>query len=360
MGNAGSTPVFYASRPTISLDGQDNAQLKAGIMAFLVEETTAGLFRCEATFVNWGSSGDNSANYLYFDREILDFGKTLAVRTGVGDAESQIFEGRITGIEAHYTTTRPPDVVVLAEDRFQDLRMTRRTRTFEDITDSDVIQQIASQHNLNHDIDINGPSYTVLSQVNQSDLAFIRERARAIDAEVWVEGKTLKARARNSRSNNDVILTYQSGLKEFSVIADLANQRTSLTISGWDTATKEAIKYEASESAISSELNGSKSGGSILQRTFGVRAEQLVHLVPFTTLEAQSLAEAHYRRMARKFVTGYGIAHGDGRIRVGTHLNLKGLGTLFEGEYYVTEVRHTFNEEDGYLTHFAAEKSGIE
>lgn len=360
MGDLGDVPAFYAARPTISIDGQDNGQLKAGIMSLLVEETTEGLFRCEATFVNWGVAENNEVDFLYFDRSLLDFGTNLAIRIGAGDALARIFEGRITAIEAHYLQTRPPDILVLAEDRFQDLRMIRRTRTFEDVTDSEVLQQIASQHNLISDIDITDQSHTILSQVNQSDLAFIRERARANDAEVWVEGNTLKARGRSSRSSGDVSMTYQEGLKEFSVIADLAQQRTSLTVGGWDVATKEAIKFEASESAIMSELQGSRGGSSILNDTFGKRAEQIVHMVPLTIRETQTLAEANYCTMARRFVTGYGISDGDGRIRVGTHLDLRGLGTMFNGQYYVTEVRHIFNEQDGYLTHFVVERSGIE
>jgi hypothetical protein len=38
-----------------------------------------------------------------------------------------------------------------------------------------------------------GPTYKILAQVNQSDLAFLRERARTIDAELWLDGRTLNA-----------------------------------------------------------------------------------------------------------------------------------------------------------------------
>ncbi len=38
---------------------------------------------------------------------------------------------------------------------------------------------------------VDGPRYDVVQQVNQSDLAFLRERARRIQAELWCEGRTL-------------------------------------------------------------------------------------------------------------------------------------------------------------------------
>lgn len=358
MGDAGSTTAFYAARPTFTIDGQDELGLVDGLLSLVVEETTAGLYRCEATFGNWGSTS-GSVDYVYFDRQLLDFGKTFAVRAGDGDAAGQLFDGRITGLEGIFPQSRPPEITVLAEDRLQDLRMTRRTRTFTDVSDSDVMGQIASDHSLRSDVDVDGPTYSVLAQVNQSDLAFLRERARAVDAEVWVEGNTLYAQARSRLSTGELELTYGQGLEEFSVLADLANQRTSLTVSGWDVATKEAVVHEATESAIQSELNGSEAGVSMLQSAFGERAEHVVHTVPFNIQEAQAFAEARYRAMARRFVVGRGVSVGDARIRVGAHVELARLGAMFDGEYYVTETRHTFDAESGFRTRFVAERPGF-
>jgi len=119
----GDTGGFIEARPVISIDGTENAGLKANITALLVEETTEGLFRCEATFGNWGAGG-----FLYFSRDILDFGKTIGITIGEGDARAQIFKGRISAIEAHYSKLATPDLVILAEDRLQDMRMTRRDK----------------------------------------------------------------------------------------------------------------------------------------------------------------------------------------------------------------------------------------
>ena len=358
MGNLGSTSAFYAARPAIQLDGQDNPSLSDGLMNLMVEETTAGLYRCEATFGNWGT-GNGSVGFLYFGRDVLDFGKPFAVTAGSNDSESEIFSGRIMGLEANYPQTRPPELAVLAEDRLQDLRMTRRTRTFEDVSDEDVMQQIASQHSLRTEFDIDGPTYRVLAQVNQSDLAFLRDRARAIDAELWLADGKLHVQARGRRDEGSTDLTYGQGLIAFSVLADLAQQRSSLTVSGWDVSAKDTIEHEATASAIQSELNGHQGGGQVLETAVGARAEQLVHTVPLTLQEAQAQAEAQYRRIARRFVTGRGIAEGDGRIRVGSYVNLAGLGPLFNGKYFVTAVRHTFDGQQGFRTHFQVERPGL-
>lgn len=358
MPDSGASPGVYTARPDLQLDGQAQPALSDGLQELVVEETSEGLSRCEATFANWGPRG-GAAGFLYFDRNVLEFGKTLKVIMGGGQGIGQIFQGRIMGLEGRFLRERPPEIMMLAEDRLQDLRMTRRTRAFENLTDLDLFEQVASQHGLTASVDVTGPTHRVLAQVNQSDLAFLRDRARAVDAELWVDDRTLNVKTRNRRNTGDVTLTYGQGLHEFSVLADLAGQVSSFTVSGWDVSTKQAIRFKATDSALSSELNGDSGGSSVLGQAIGQRDQQIVHEMPFTSQEAQELAEADYRRVARRFVTGTGVAEGDARLRVGTKLQLKGVGALFDGNYYVTRVRHVFDAMLGYRTFFAVERPGI-
>jgi Bacteriophage probable baseplate hub protein len=359
MPDAGATPAIYSARPTIWIDGSEQPGLRDGLSGLLVEETSSGLYRCEATFGNWGPK-DGAVGYLYFDRTLLDFGKTIKIAAGGGQAAGVIFQGRITGIEGRFPRERAPEILVLAEDRLQDLRMTRRTRTFEQVDDAALFQQIASQHGLQADVDAPGPTYQVVAQVNQSDLAFLRERARGVDAELWVEDTIMHVQARARRRARDLTLTYREGLHELSVLADLAEQASGFTVSGWDVAAKQGVQFRAAESALAGELNGDQGGSAVLSQSMGVRDQQIVHLLPRTSQEAQALAEASYRRAARRFVVGEGTAEGDARIRVGARLTLENLGPLFQrGPYYVSRARHTFDLMLGYLTQFKAERAGI-
>jgi phage protein D len=349
-----TTTGIKVSRPTIVVDGQENAPLGGGLLELIIVENTSGLYRCEAKFGNWGTV-NNTTDFLYFDRKLLEFGKGFEIKLD----DDSIFEGKITGLEATFPEGQSPEIRVLAEDRFQDLRMTRRTRTFSDVTDSDVINQIANDHGLSPNVNVNGPTYKVLAQVNQSDLAFIRERARAIDAEVWMAGSTLKAKTHSNRGGETLQMTYGNQLRGFTVLADLAMQRTSVAVNGWDVSSKSALQYEATDSAISSELNGDKSGVSILQSAFGARKEALVHTVPLNSEEARYEAEAYFRMSARRFVVGHGVAETKAKLRVACKVDLQGLGPLFNGKYYVSDVKHIFDGTKGLRSEFRAERLGI-
>lgn len=350
----GSDPAFRATQPVINIGGQDDSALSTGLVSVVIRENTNGLYRSEVLFDNWGEK-NNGLDFLYFDRQTLDFGKALKIKFGA----DTFFEGRIMAVEAQFGAVRTPQINVLAEDRFQDLRMTRRTRTFADASDSDVINQIASDHGLTPNVSVNGPTYKVLAQINQSDLAFLRERARTIDAELWMTGSTLNARSHTDRGNGALEMIHGGKLHEFSVIADLAMQRTSVSVNGWDVSSKSALQHESDDSIISGELNGDTSGPSILRSALGARKESLVHTIPLTSQEAQSTADAYFKMSARRFVVGHGVAETDVNLRAGSYVNLSGVGSMFSGKYYVTEVRHMFDRSRGLRTEFTAERPGI-
>jgi uncharacterized protein len=353
---ADDTSLFRVLLPVINIAGTDDTDLAANLLALVIHENIQGLYRCEATFGNWDVRKQPDA-FLYFDRRKLDFGKSFNIKIGT----DTFFEGRIMGLEAGFPEGRPPEITVLAEDRFQDLRMTRRTRTFEDVTDADVMVQIANEQGLTPSVNVRGPTHKVLAQVNQSDLAFLRQRARAINAELWMAGKTLYAKPRTERSNGSGVfeMTHGKELHEFTVLADLATQRSNVSVNGWDVRAKSALRREASESVIIGELNGDTSGASILATAFAARKEAVSHTVPLTSEEAQAAAESYYRAMARRFVVGRGVADTSVNLQVGKYISIGNLGPLFSGKYYLAEVRHIFDLEKGARTEFIAERPGL-
>src|SRR5688572_28748777 len=103
----GSANRLTAARPSIALDGTDNAALHGALLELEIRESCAGLYRCEAAFGNWGGS----SGFLFFDRGTLDFGKAFQVRVG----SDKLFDGPITALEAEFPQGATPALRVLAE-----------------------------------------------------------------------------------------------------------------------------------------------------------------------------------------------------------------------------------------------------
>jgi uncharacterized protein len=355
MAGNGAAAALRSSRPTIAIGGQESSALAQGLLALRIEENTDGMYRCELSAANWGPVG-GGVGFLYFDRREIDFGKELRIKV----AGETLFEGRITALEGGYPEGSPPILTLLAEDRMHDLRLKRRTRTFVDQSDEQVCRQLAGEHGLSADVSASGPSHRLLAQLSQSDLAFLRDRCRAIDAEIWVEGRTLMVRSHRDRADaRPLELGYGGQLREFTVIADVAGQTGSVTVGGWDVASKAAIVERANESAIQPELNGAEAGAAILARAFASRATTVVHTAPISGPEARARAAALYRQRARRFVQGRGLAETSARLRVGRLVKLQGIGPLFNGDYYLTLVRHVFDPVLGLRTEFGAERPGL-
>src|SRR6266705_1919090 len=83
--------------------------------------------------------------------------------------------------------------------------------------------------------------------------------------------------------------------------------------------------------------------------------EALAHTVPLTSQEAQAEAEAFFKMSARRFVVGHGLATINSKLRVGSYVELLNLGPLFSGKYYLTEVKHLFDEACGIRREFTVD-----
>lgn len=341
------------SRPSVEIEGQRDATLTAAMMSLLVVEGAQGFARCEAVFGNWG--GDAGGGFQHFGRDKLDFGKAIKLTLGA----ATLFEGRVSAITANFPEGGTAQIGVCAEDRLQDLRMTRRTRSFADASLADVLRAIAGDHGLQPEIDASGETYKLLAQVNQSDLAFARDLGRREDVQVWVEGTKLKAAQRARRQGATIELAWAGKLRKFSVSADLAHQRTKLTASGWNVADKQVAKNDAGEAAIRAELGGGDGGAGILQRAFGERADVLAHGAPASDAQARALAEASFRHMARRFVVARGVCETLPELKVGAQLAITGVGPLFEGDYTVTDTCIRYDATEGLRTEFACDRPSI-
>ncbi len=349
-----ASPVFTVAREAVGALARDCVRL-------VIDEGVEGLRTLEAHFVASGIGAPGPpGKMLHLDGSEFDFGTDIEVAVGGEGNQYVVFEGTVSGIEAVFGDSEPPRVVMLAEDRLMRLRMTRRMRTYTDVTDADVVRQIAQEHGLDADVSADGPRYDVLQQVNQSDLAFLRERARLLQTDVWCQGRTLHFSDRPSRRGEKITLAHGADLLSCRISADLAHQRTDIVVSGFDARAKAGIDERAGSSTIEAEASPGRTGPEVLERALGGSAGIRVRDVPLTTSEASAWARAEMLRRARRFVTARGITRGTPQLTVGSQLRLEFVGPTFEGEgYYVTRVTHTYDNVRGLRTSFEAERATL-
>lgn len=353
------TQLLNTSRPGIYIEVNQDPRLSGDLVQLETEETLSAPTRCRATFINVANGPDGRPDYTYFDLNDFDFGSDLSIFAGVTpDTLYRLFYGRVNLVGAQYPDKRPPEIVIEAEDAFQELRMKDRTRTFEDVSDEDIIQQIASEYGLSAEISLDSPVHRRVKQLNQSDFSFLLDRVRAAGGAMWMEPNKLIVKKDIDALANPEELEYGAALKQFVVQGDLRNQCTSVGVAGWDIRSKTPIRHSATDAVLDIENTG-KTGGRAFEEAFGQRLQALVHDVPDSNEEAGYLAETYYREKAEQFVTGVGIAEPLPALHVGRTVDIRGVGKLFEGTYVVTKVRHCFDTTDGFRTEFNVRRAWI-
>jgi phage protein D len=354
--------LYTFTAPIFKIDGEVYGDLARDLRRLEIEETTAGLKRLTVQLVAQGAPVDGAEQrLLYLDGTTVDFGKRLQVVLGAAPSAYEVFDGWISALEAHFREACEPEVRVCAEDKLMTLRMTRRLKTSEQVSDAAIAEQIAAEHGLTAAVEAPGPTYDVVQQWNLSDLAFLRERARLIQAEVWVVGDTLHFSTRPQRQGTRLTLVQGNHLVALQARADLAHQRTKVKVSGFDAAERERVEEEAGAEAIAAEVAGGVTGPALLERAFGERVSYRVREVPLKSSEATAWARAEMLRRARGFVTVSGVTRGSAEMVVGSQLTLERVGLPFEGGgYYATRVCHTYDLQEGFRTHFEAERPTIQ
>jgi phage protein D len=356
-----SEPLFVSASPVFEVDNEVYGELARDLVRLEIKETVDGLKSLLARFVAIGPvEGQSDEGLLYQDGQILDFGKNLVVALGPDENQRSVFNGYISGIEVNFEEGELPEVMVYAEDKLMSLRMTPRMRSYENMSDADIAEEIANEHGLAAEIDAEGPSYDVVQQLNMSDLAFLRERARLIQAEVWLDQETLYFKTRDRREGTELTLVRGNDIISINACADLSQQRTSVHVTGYDAQSRELLDESAGEDVVQAEVENGRSGSSILQSAFGERIAYRVQEVSLNSSEAADWARAEMLRRARNFVTVNGTTHGSPDMVVGSLLRLELMGPIFNGEnYYVTGVRHTYDRTFGHRTQFDAQRATV-
>jgi phage protein D len=354
-------PLLYASAPVFTVDGRRVGELARDLLRLEVRHDTRGLKTLKLHLVALGPRpGQDDHALLHLDGETLRFGSEMQVSLGPSGADRTVFSGRISGLEGRFVEAQPPEVLVLAEDELMSLRMTRHMRSYENVTDADIAEEIAARHGLSAQVSAPGPTYDVVHQIDMSDLAFLRERAALLQAEVWIDGGALHFATRDERAGAEITLVEGTHLLDVAIRADLAHQRTGFTVSGYDALRRESVSEAVGADALRAEVAAGSIGPDVLERAFGERATQRVREVPLGSSEAADWARAQMLRRGRAFATAAGVTRGTPEMEVGSRLRLEGVGGPFEGgDYYVTAVTHTYDLESGHRTRFEAERSYV-
>ena len=350
-----------STRPTIDVADTQPEMLNALIREVTICEGQGGLVRAEMRFDNTAEHDGVGIDFAfeYSDTDVLRLGTELRVLFPGRDPETdediprEVFAGRVSAIEFVGTANGNAEMVVMAEDHLMPWRMRRRTRALEGKPLKDLIKDLAKDAKMPDPVlDFLSNEVVTRHQVDETDLSFLRRLLTDWDADVQVADGKLTVAPRADIERGVVALSYGTTLEQVRIVADLAHQRGRFSLSAYDHIQGNPILAEMTTTALGP---GEGRNGPEYLEQFGTTMFHQSAAPVTTNDEAQALIDAYGARQSRRFVTACGVARGNPEIRVGTHLEIDGVGGRFSNIYYATSTRHHYGRSTGYITEFEAE-----
>lgn len=341
-----------SARPRITVNGDRRADLDDAVLQAVIQIPLAGQRSAEINLQNWGvsDSGIGEPSFRFND---LAFGDDIDIQMSEEGNEA-IFSGQITGIEERYGDGAP-HLIILAEDALHRLARQRHSRSFEDFSLDDLVQEIASEAGLDGDVNTGVVSGQWL-QLNESNLALLQRLLTPIAIWPRLENGVLRAKPEQA-DTFPVIVNAQDNALQVRIIADLNRQPIEVKVLGYDTALDERFE------AISNELGGNPSGvtaSDTLQQLGWEGGSVFPQPFAHTQAYADLLAKGRFKFQAWRFLHGDVVCKGNPELTSGKFLDLQGVSDRLLGMYRITHCTHQFNSQNGYQTRMKVNRADWE
>lgn len=351
----------YVAEPILEIEGNAAPpELMEDLLQLTVEESLhlPGMFTL--AFRNSALPGQTSATFWQHEK-LFEIGKSIKLgfkssATAAPEFEKQekgdILKGEITAIETHFTAGSQAPIIIRGYDASHRLHRGRFNRSFQNMTDSDIVKKIAAEAGISTKaIDSSGAPHDYVFQQNQTNMEFLRMRAARNGFELFVQDGQLNFR--KPKADSALELTWLKELSSFQVSVSSAEQVSSVEVRGWDyTKKKPLIATKTADQVITkTEYGKGKSTSNVFEEKPSDPKMVVVDRPVFTQKEADTMAQALFDELSGEFVQADARAEGNPSIRPGQIVKLAEMGR-YSGEYYVTEARHSFSDRT-YTTEFS-------
>jgi phage protein D len=255
-----------------------------------------------------------------------------------------VFKGEISTLAPQFEKEGPV-LVVRGYDLGHRLTRSHNTRTFQDMTASDIASKIIGEAGLNKDVQSTSDVYPFEQQSNETDWDYLWRLAARVGYEVACIDEKIHFRQPGSGAGTPVTLEWGVNLKTFHPRATAVQQVEEVVVSGWDPKGKRRVTATKSTPQLDSKIELRRDGVAN-----GTRP--VIDEIVSSQSEANVLAQSTLDRLANAWLVADGRCVGNPSVRAGCKIRIKGVGARFGGEYLVTQSTHVIRATAGYETEF--------
>lgn len=294
----------------------------------------------------------NSQKFNWLDNDLIHPGKVVDVFIGYAGKQMRcLIKGTINAISPDFPSTGVPSLKIEGYDFSQKLQNRMNKYNSVKVSYSDVVRQLAGKNKLSAGgVESSGKKYEKIDRrKDESDYKLIERLAGEMNFEFFVREKKLYFR---KAKENKKVQTYQykKDLISFTPRLSTASIVTQVEVSGWNEKEKKGVEGKATLSDVTKDSSVKR---IITKFVTGAQGNQPrkkeVKVQVDTAEEATKRAKFELTKLARKFIEGSIDCIGDPELIPGVSVEIKGIGDLFSGKYYITGAKHSLSG-SGYKT----------
>ncbi len=275
-----------------------------------------------------------------FEASSSDFflaGNDIEIQVGFHSEEDTVFKGMVIGQSLKIKRGRSAILEVECKHKAIKMTTTPRSTFYKEMSDSDIFSEILSKYSLGGDVAETSVIHKEMVQWQTTDWDFLVRRAEANGLVVICTDDGVSVQNPAEAENSEAEFAYGRTLYEFEGEMDARHQLAGAVSEAWDFANQEIIEEEADEPATASA--GDLSGAEIAE-SLGSDPYELSHSGAVESQELQAWADAKLLRSRLAKICGRARVEGTPHVSVGQLISLAGLGERFNGEHFVSGIRH--------------------
>jgi phage protein D len=286
-------------------------------------------------------------------------GTEIEIKLGYVGQLGTVCKAVVQSLEVVLTPDGPARLVVAGLDKGHSFGRGTVTKTYQDVKDSDLAQQIAQRNGLTADVDDTKVVHEFVFQNNLSDYDFLLQRATLAGFRFQVDGTKLSFKKPRVSEPASAKLTWRENVGRLAVEVNTYDQVSKFSTVGWDPKQRKEMTSPGKGGDEYGKQGGQVTGAEFVKQRFG----EIEAVIPAATGQQnflEAIAKSEFNKRAGSFVTAEGRVTGDPAIRAGAVVSLEKAAKRIDGEYYVVSSEHLFFVDTGYATEFRARRYTIQ
>lgn len=283
--------------------------------------------------------GDMPSNdFPVSNTDVFKPGAEIEIKAGYDSVETSVFSGIVVRHSIKIDGNNYSRLIIYCKDKAVAMTVGRKNANFVDAKDSDIMTQlIGGYSNLSADVSATQTQFKEVVQYYSTDWDFLLTRAEINGYLVTVDAGQMSIKAPEVTGEVQLTVTYGIDLMAFDADLDACAQFNVVKATTWDPSTQAVTEAQAGPVSLNSQgnIDSTELANIIAPDYFRLQTN-----LPLDNTALTDWVNGQQVKSGLARIRGSASFQGSAKAKIGTLIELKGVGDRFNGNVLVTEVRH--------------------